>query len=763
MPIFTLAAVTLAANAAHAQIEEIVVTARKTEERLQDVPLSISAFTADAIARRSIQDLEDIALLTPGLSFEDYSNGGFGTPVIRGASQLRIQDLDQNVAVFLDGIYLPRQYTVDVGMLDMERIEVVKGPQSALYGRNSFMGAINYITQRPGSDFEFKGEATAGGHGRYDAIGSMGGPIVGDVVSARVAIGKSKFGGDFPNGHPNAGVEIDPGSPGRLGGWDKLGAIVSLAVKPSDQVQLDFNYYHFENQAEVRPTTRIQATFNDLNCSRNAAGRNNFFCGELPNRYTPPPGGAPNTARAVIDPRAFFDVDTDGYRAALEWDLSDQFRFNYLYGRIESDVAAVGIAERDHVLGRGVLLAGVPILSTNNTPNGDVAFDSHEFRLNYDNNASFKAMAGTFIEELKDNDIFTLGSIPRLGTQPIDPIASPNTTILTRTFNNNTSWSVFGQVQASFMDDQARFTAEGRHVTEKKRLRSGPTTFNAVVVNFARTYKYFTPRATLDYKLSPDQLLYASIAKGTKSGGFNATVFDERQRAFDPDKNWTFEVGSKNTFADNSIQLNVSLFYIDWSNLQINTTPTGLPPNVVAPAIVGNLGGATSYGIETEGIFQLTEELSLNAGFSHAAPTYKSGVFSQRIALTTLCDGIACPRNADVSGNTLPRQSKTQGNIGAMFESDFNDSLGYYIRGDAAYQSKQFVEELNLGWVPSRTIVNASVGLTGENWQASLWAKNLFDKEYIANSFFTAVPADTVYTPAFGPKRTWGLTFRVNY
>ena len=113
-------------------LEEIIVTARKVEESIQDISLSITAFTEQEIAARNIEDANDIALYTPGLTFEDYSNGGFGTPTIRGGAQFNLDGLEQNVSTFLDGVYIPRQWAVNVGVEGIERIEVVKGPQSCL-------------------------------------------------------------------------------------------------------------------------------------------------------------------------------------------------------------------------------------------------------------------------------------------------------------------------------------------------------------------------------------------------------------------------------------------------------------------------------------------------------------------------------------------------------------------------------------------------------------------------------------------------------
>jgi iron complex outermembrane receptor protein len=203
-----LAGVTLTGGAAMAQETaanasvmggEIVVTARKREERLQDVPLAITAFTADQMRERQVRDVSDIAALTPGLNFEAYI-GGAGTPVIRGASQQRISDLDQNVSTFFDGIFLPRQYSINPGVIGLERVEVVKGPQSALYGRNAFSGAINYVARKPGNEWRGSVEGTVGLYERFDVIAEAGGPLIKDKLFVQFGVGISKFDGDQING-----------------------------------------------------------------------------------------------------------------------------------------------------------------------------------------------------------------------------------------------------------------------------------------------------------------------------------------------------------------------------------------------------------------------------------------------------------------------------------------------------------------------------------------------------------------------------------
>ena len=186
-------------------LEEVIVTARKKSESLQDIPLSVSAFSGEQIARRAYRDLRDIAMATSGLEYEDFATGGLSTaPVIRGMGQTFTTSRVQNTGVFLDGIYLQRQSMVNPGLLDVERIEVLKGPQNAQYGRNAFAGAINYITKKPPHEFAGEIGGTLGDGERRDLFGNVGGPIIPDVLYGRISAGASEFDGHTKNHHPFA-------------------------------------------------------------------------------------------------------------------------------------------------------------------------------------------------------------------------------------------------------------------------------------------------------------------------------------------------------------------------------------------------------------------------------------------------------------------------------------------------------------------------------------------------------------------------------
>ena len=190
--------------------------------------------------------------------------------------------------------------------------------------------------------------------------------------------------------------------------------------------------------------------------------------------------------------------------------------------------------------------------------------------------------------------------------------------------------------------------------------------------------------------------------------------------------------------------LNLAAFYIDWSNLQLQVSPTGA--SFFTTNIIQDLGGASSKGVEIEGSIEPVENLVLNAGFAYIDATYDDGVISNRITRSNLCgDGLVCNADGDIGGNDLQRTSKVQWNAGVSYSTPVTTALDLYTRFDVAGQSKQYVSELNATTIAPRTLVNGRIGIRGDNWSASVWAKNLLDEQYVSNAFFIATPFFTDY------------------
>lgn len=746
-------------------IESITVTARKVEERIIDIPLSVSAFSAKDMRQKSIEQLDDIALFTPGLTFEDFSNGSFGAPVVRGASQFSVDQLEQNVSTFIDGVYIPRQYALDLGTLDMERVEVVKGPQSALYGANAFLGAINYVTRKADLSFMYGDvELTIGDDGRQDISGEISLPIIEDVLAVKVTGAISEYDGDWDNSHPGANLATKYGTDEDLGGWDNSSYGISFVAQPTDSLNLELAYNSFSALTENNAGSRLSAFSGDLNCGATAFGFSKVLCGEIPD--TPRAVGSDEEVGFLIDPRSYTDSENNITRFAATYELSAEINLKYQFANIEGEIISVGNADRNPLTGTASFVTGEVSNFFTILPFGEFDYDSHELRLEYSNDNGVYAMLGLYTSDGFDLDDGAGGlaaplyfdSAPAITGDDLIESARNNAVIETE------SQAIFGRISIPLIKDKLVFAAEGRYTDEEK-------TGSDSTGDFVYKDSYFKPRISLDYHLHRDNLLYISYAEGLKSGGINNAVvrdatfalvpLPDDERFYGPDENTSYEIGSKNRFLDGRLSLNAALYYIDWSDLQVSVAATDA--TATTATITANLGSATSKGIEIETTYAVTDNFTVNAGLALNDATYDDGTFSQRIVRAGLCDGIVCDPTGSIGGNTLQRSSDTQWNLGLQYDGKINDNLDYFARADVAYQSEQFLSEINAGTIPSRTLVNLRAGISSKDWSVELWVKNAADEEYVSNAFYIASPFFVDYVPTWGNLRRVGLSAKYNF
>ena len=384
-------------------IEQVIVTARKREDLIQEVPLSVSAITAAQIEEQALRDLQDISQATPGFVYENYATAGLSTAaVIRGMGQTFTIARIQNTAVFLDGIYLQRQSMINPSLLDIERVEIVKGPQNAQFGRNAFAGAIQYVTKRPPSEAGADFVLGYGSGDRFDRRFEVGGPLVEGRFAARIAAATSDFDGHTDNGHPFAdgGPVGDNATDGMLGGWQDEAYSAAFQWTPNDQFTADVSYHY-------NGTLREPQAYYDLNGARYAYDTAEFgpppffaflaptatncldtttfsdrlpfpargmhaWCGELP---TAPPvlndpklaaaGHADSRGAVAVDPRSLaLDATTHIGRVELGYVFNDRFSVNYQYGYVDHVADNLGTTE-----GRASLVgSAVPYIPVRTSP-----------------------------------------------------------------------------------------------------------------------------------------------------------------------------------------------------------------------------------------------------------------------------------------------------------------------------------------------------------------------------------------------------------
>lgn len=852
-------------------LEGVVVTARKRKESLQNVPLSVTAFSAKQMEQRGYNTLEDIASATPGFTFEGFATGGaHGNPVIRGLAQQFTTTRVQNVSFFLDGVYLQRQSMLNLGLIDMERVEVVKGPQNALYGRSAFAGAVNYITLKPTAVPDGYLSLTLGDNGRKEYRGSYAGPLnSAATLLGKVTLGKGTYDGHTRNNHPVAYADA-PGLSlrGNLGGSADEIYSIALAYMPSDKLTMRTSFYNGKQVHEAAPSYSISgvnaARFglrfddqNDLNC--NTATVNDIqpypprthtgytlWCGALP-RYAS--DVAPRrVAGIVVDPRAIGTVASTAVATfTTDYDFSDGFSAHYLFGYADhKSFTDGGSSDEDPLAGRGInvnaILTQVDtqdrnayefINTASSRPNSILKTFSHELRFDWKAAERLNTSFGVYYSQVKDrewtelylSDLCNADTAENIANCS-EPLSAPNTlaerTVSTAApaydqytrqhggvvhgedtaFKDGIS-AVFGSLRYDFTDTlegtlETRYTVEDKVVdrfTDSFALAPGEgicygpncpasvppsactatTNVNgAPVLPVANTlcsgiavphdtakFRNITPRAILNWNYAKNKMVYGSAAKGVKAGGFNnATSVEEL--TFEEEENWTYELGSKNMFFGRMLTLNGAIYYIDQTTLQ-----GGVPPSVGGLStsdIITNIGGATSMGIEIESTLNITREFSIDTGLTFSDPKYKKGTkySAGRTAGAFHCDGITCPTDGDIGGNQLSRTSRNQISGGLNYVT----VLGGWrmsARIDTNYQSKQYVEPLNVGWVPARQITNASFRLASNDSALEFtgWVKNLTNEDYAANAFFIGV--FNQYLVGKGTARTFGSNIKFNF
>lgn len=718
-------------------LEEVIVTARLIDESIQEVPISVAAFSEQMLENRGLEDLTEIARATPNFSFENY-NGGFGVPVIRAQSSNRLSNPVQNVATFYNGVYLQRGYMIDASLLNVGQVEILRGPQAAAFGRNAFAGAVNFKSKNIGEDPSV-GITAAFGEDEYQRIDVTAAVPFSDAFGLIVGYSGGEYDGAYTNNHALA----DLGGPGvrtkgNLGGYDYDAYNIGFSLTPTENFSLKANYLKSERDVENVAQYTIGGgpltASNTLNCS--VAGVPvpglSLTCGSLPTTVPLAPGETRKPG-LVVDPRAGLELESEILSVEAKIDFTDALALNITYGRTEGSLDGANAASRDAEIGYdgffATILGSTGLNFIDTSGNGNIEADSLEARLTWDDGGALTGYAGAFVSDSDDVTDYNLIAVPAQTVGPLAagfPLSGPG--FNADAVNQRDISSAFFLV--NYRAENWAASAEGRYTKEEIT-----DTNNLSATSATEDYSYFTPRLTATYFLSENNNLYASFAKGVKAGGFNTggsdrTTFLNGQEVFDEETNNTFEIGSRNEMAGGALTLNATVFYIDSKDLQVNE------PNAVsafAPSVIGNRAEATTYGLELEAFYDATDSLSFYGGLGYAKAEYGDNVID--LSGAERCDGIVCSALGEIGGNRLERTPELTVNVGFDWGTSVTDQLDFFLRGDISYQDEQFLQSSNVTTIDSRTIANASLGFNYQSFEVKLAVDNLFDEEYVGSAF----------------------------
>lgn len=713
---------------------DIVVTARRRAESLQDVPIAISAFGADALSNLQADTLSGIQYATPNL-YLDQGDAGNAVIYIRGVGQNdSLAFADPGVGVYVDDVFIARSQAAFLDVFDVKRIEVLRGPQGTLYGRNTIGGAIKFVSTRPTNQLTSYFE---GGIGNYDQIlakGRVSGPLT-DTLKGKIAYAWQRRDGF----NDNSFTGRDDGD------VRSISARASLLFEPTSSIEFLLS--------------------GDLKIDRPDTSRSPVL--ETP--ITGFTGGALVTFPASedsyrVDTNANGLSDQTGYGFSLtsRWTASDRVTIESItaYRHFDFDLNLDTDGSR------------LPIL--------DIYLDqqqkqfSQELRLLYEASNSFTFTGGLYY--FHDDDVTLSGYDDGAATVLGFPVTAFNfpTSSLADTRQKTNSYAAFGDATYQITPELSlsaglRYTYEKRTSGRRFEFFFDPTIsviggnpppflqglgVAGAPITGKADFDAFTPRASLSYRPNRDLLLYASVSRGFKSGGFDGRANNDFGfRPFRPEYVWAYEGGVKTTWLDGRLTANAAFFYNDYTDLQVTSFGSD-PVSGVFVSLFTNAASARSYGAELELSARLADGLDLTGSLGLLDAKYRR--FDQLVAGEV----------TDVSDRRIVNAPDLNASLGLTYERPLSDRLSGAVHVDASYRSKLATEITDSTILRQRGYerVNAFIALTGpeKRWELRAGVENLTDRAVRVQGFnLSEFPG--VQVGFFSAPRTYDLRLILRY
>ena len=741
-----------AANAQVAQenaLEEVIVTAQKREESLQDVPISITAISGEVLRQDGTASLHDISEKIPNLIFSAFSPGqpeiairGIGTKEDGAAAS-------DSTVVSIDDVYIAARTAQVFDIFDLERIEVLRGPQGTLYGKNSIGGSINFVTSKPSEDLRIRLQQTVGDFSRFDTGGLISGPLSENLLG-KFSFSRRKFDGYLDN------LLFDE----QWGEADTLAMRGQLLWKASDTVEVMFGADYSDDDLGATNREPIGSAGPLHNCG----------CASDPVAVNIALGGAGDAHDTLAESEGFTDRQVKGINAKIMWDLGNQ-QFISITSYRESEFDwledSEGLPPSPYVDITGA--SGNPTPSLTLPPEVGFTFDindsaiedteqfTQELRLIGQSANNLHWVAGAFYsdEQIDRTERFRFTA---LGGPGPDNLSDYQANML----NDSISWAVYGQATYA-MTERLNFTGGLRYSYEEKdilvsndRFSGPPLLLQAFApATASENWNNLSGRAAVDFAINDETMTYASISTGFKSGGFTgaATTVEVATTPFDEETAISYEVGLKGLWANRRLQTNLAAFFTDYEDLQVTRffQPVG---STFGQFITENAGKAEIKGLELEVVGLLTDswELGGNLALLDAEFTEFTG--------TPPASG-----ESDFSGNRLRQAPKYSVYLYTAYTIRMQNSGNIAAKVDYAYQDDMFFDpDLNpITIAPSYSLWNARLAWTSadDTWEIAAWIKNISDKDYVHHTF--SQRGSRIAFARFGDPRHYGVTLTYNF
>ncbi len=702
-------------------LDSVKVTARKREETLQDVPVAVTAFTPETLDKLNIKDLGDLDAQVPNLTvYAARGSTSTVTAYIRGVGQADpLWGVDPGVGIYLDDVYIARPQGALLDVFDVERIEVLRGPQGTLYGKNTIGGAIKYISRGLPQETTGFASVTVGNYNQLDVKAALGGEIGGKDSGLRgrvsvASMNRDGFGENKFNGQEVSDKEINA-------------VRLQLGAYSQNDFDVQFAFDYLDDQSGVRGGKLL---------STNTSATANFLFPGL-SAYTPM-GSRYDIYSAMPNVN---DTEMKGLSATVNWRPNDDWAFKYIVAKRESDTET------------NIDFDMTPF------PVADVkAFYSdsqvtNEVQANYDGGGRARGVVGIYHFDGDAggqvlNNFFGLSFGDTQGV------------VNTSSLSIYTDWT-FDLTDRLKLDVGARYTDEDKHAVAYN-IGYTDATFSVpngvVAANFDKTinFKNVSPKVSLDYQITPDIMVYGLASRGFKSGGYNiranTTAVPRSGEPFDDESVDSFEIGSKMSFLDQRMFLNLSAFHNKYEDIQLSVFTQYIDGNG-NPQFFGdftNAGKGTVNGVEVEYQFLPTQNWLISGNLAWLDAKYDEFITGG----VNVADSQHFTNAPEFSGA-----------LNVEYRTDLANGGNLSARVTYSYQSEVYpTTDL------SEAIKQPGYGLLGagvvwranDAWSFSLQGTNLTDEEYRTTGY-NLQAALGVLSGFYGPPRQYSLTARYDF
>lgn len=737
----TMSPPVLAQNSGSSVIEEVSVTAERRSQSLQEIPLAISSVSGEKVEKALITRTTDLSARSPGLQ---VSRGRLGEPkvVIRGIGGSVIDNIaaSPKVAMFIDDVYVSRGSGMDMTLFDIERIEVLRGPQGTLYGKNAIGGAINIVSRAPTDEFEAKANVTAGNYNELSTRLMVGGPLA-NKFSGKVLLGSKKRDGFTKNlttgndlsveenyfGRATLRYELEdwdlrasvdyernpqnPGTAMHIGGstgYDVLnlgGAVGTVVFSPADRYEVTNDIDGEQSQSSLGVSFKESYQGDDISFDSITAYR------EVENTYVRDTDQSPNSEAFDLSPLGiptFAPLEIVLGAQEESWTTSQEFRFS------SAEAGSYSL-------------------------NGRLFWTTGLFLLHDE---------GSRIEPLFVNLLVE----PQIQSLELEGDTA----------------ALYGQATYSLRDDLDLIAGLRYSYDTKKALHNTMNPYTLFFGNEAftdveieKSWTSFTPKLTGNYRISEDVSTYATFSRGTLGGGFNfgpTTAEDAQTLSFDKELADNYEMGLKVSTFDGRLTYSLAAFYIDYQDLQVQSISSS------GTTTTANAATATSHGLELEATLYATDALKIDLNYAYIDATFDE--FCEEAITDGSLKGEACIADGglDNSGNQLQFTSEHTYNAFVDYLIAETDVGSFTANLSYSYFSERYFGPDNTAGQGGYSLIdtNLSFDSIDGKWSAAFWGKNLRGEEYNVDFQRYGSTADgAAYVQ--GAPRTYGLTVAWNY